>query len=406
MAWQEFSVPSFRRQASPAEQLSYLREALVQNAPPEELARLARGLDPGLVETLRWSITTGRQARPQPDPVFVRTLRDQLVQAASVSGITPPAMQPRPALLPPLAAPPAPERGETGPAVRRPRWAWGLLAAALLLVLVSGVWAAYFRDLAPPMVLMAPGAPATATLLDTTLVGAPTGYTPLTLDRWSFQPGGTLTVSPVDGPQWVVAETGLLVVTVDDAPQSLTPGQSLVIPAGSALAVRNPELAAVTMLRGVANSGFTLEEYDRGDVSKVNVLNTAAHPSLPPGPSRVVFDQLTIPPGTTMQADAATGQDWFQIDRGLLGLTLIGDALPLGWTSGQERELAAGEVIPRINPGMHLTMHNVGEDSLVLLRLRVEQPVATATAAAVTTPARACPGGSAGQRLDDAWAAE
>ena len=37
-----------------------------------------------------------------------------------------------------VAAPPAPERGETGPTVLRPGWAWGLLAAALLLALIVG----------------------------------------------------------------------------------------------------------------------------------------------------------------------------------------------------------------------------------------------------------------------------
>ena len=82
----------------------------------------------------------------------------------------------------------------------------------------------------------------------------------------------------------------------------------------------------------MAAQGFSLEEYDRGLVTKENALDTQAHESLPPGTSlRVVFDRLSIPPGKTMRAEAATGQDWFAIVTGQLGLTLIGDALPQGW---------------------------------------------------------------------------
>lgn len=376
------------RRAGDAEALSRYREALVAGAPETELDRLAEGLDPDLVATVRWSMMRARQVRPHPDPVFVRDLRRELVQAATVSGVTPPALHPGPREVPPTP----PERAHSAPPtpVMRPSWDWRQLiaAAAVLLLLASGV--VVVRNSAterPPTVFVAPGAPETVTFIDDIVEGAPAGYTPLTLERWSFQPEGMLTIPALDGPQWVVAETGMVVATVDGEERSLPLGQSLVLPAEQVLTLRNPGLTTVAVLRGVANAGFALEEYDRAAVSKANALSTEAHPSLPPGLSRIVFDRLTVPPGTKVWADAATGQDWFQIDGGVLGLTLAGDALPQGWTSNQERELVAGEVVPRLAPGTRLTMRSIGEDALVLLRLRVESP--TGGDAATTTPLHA-----------------
>jgi hypothetical protein len=88
-----------------------------------------------------------------------------------------------------------------------------------------------------------------------------------------------------------------------------------------------------------------------------------------------------------MRAEAATGQDWFAIITGQLGLTLIGDALPQGWSSGQERELDPDNPIPVLVPGTHITMRNLGDDPLVLLRLRVQQ------VAGDTSPAGTIAGG-------------
>ena len=63
-----------------AEALSRYREALAAGATEGELARGEAGLDPDLAATVRWSMTRGRQERPQPDPAFVRDLRRELVQ--------------------------------------------------------------------------------------------------------------------------------------------------------------------------------------------------------------------------------------------------------------------------------------------------------------------------------------
>jgi hypothetical protein len=248
------------------------------------------------------------------------------------------------------------------------------LAAAVVLALLIVGSVLLVRQVTverPRTQLGAIGEPTTETLLDATLTGTAETWTPLAVERWRFQPGATLTIPPVDGPQWIVADTGAVVATVDGTGQSLTPGQSVVVPAGQELSVRNPGLEETAVYRGVAALGFSLEEYDRSLVTQEVALDTEAHESLPPGNSRVVFDRFSIPAGTTMRAEAATGQDWFDVVTGQLGLTLIGDALPQGWTSGQERELGPDDPIPVLVPGTHITMRNIGDDPLVLLRLHI-----------------------------------
>jgi hypothetical protein len=74
--------------------------------------------------------------------------------------------------------------------------------------------------------------------------------------------------------------------------------------------------------------------------------------------------------------EPASGQDWLAVASGSLGLTLHGDGLPLGWQADREREVAAGELLPAFVPGTLVTLRNVGEAPLVLLRLRV-LPIAT-----------------------------
>jgi hypothetical protein len=383
-------VPGSRRQATPAERLSRYREALVHGAPPEELERLARGLDPDLVATVRWSLMTGRQARPQPDPHFVRELRRELVTAVPGSATQTPRHPAAPVVLngrhtaPPSLRPhPVREELPDSP-VTHSRWTWGSLAAAAVLALLLVGSVLLVRQVTverPQTQLGAIGEPTTETLLDATLTGAAETWTPLAVERWRFQPDATLTIPSVDGPQWIVADISSIVVSLDGASQSLAPGQSVVIPAGQELSVRNAGLAETAVYRGVAALGFSLEEYDRSLVTREVALDTEAHESLPPGPSHVIFDRLSIPAGTTLRADAATGQDWFTIDTGQLGLTLVGDALPQAWSSGQERELTTDDSIPVLVPGTHITLRNVGDDPLVLLRLRIS-PQAQAQAPA------------------------
>ncbi|MCA9879946.1 MAG: hypothetical protein KC442_19260, partial [Thermomicrobiales bacterium] len=242
------------------------------------------------------------------------------------------------------------------------------LAAVLL---VAGVLALRPGAAPVPLSLVATGAPTTATLLDATLNGAAERWTPLTVESWQFEPGATLTIPPLNGPQWLVADTAPFAAEVNGAPISLEPGGGVVVPAGQAVSLRNPGLVPAALYRGVAATGFALKEYDRTQVTSRVALDTDALEALPPGESRVVFDQLTIPVGATMLAEAATGQDWFTVVSGELGLTLLGDALPPGWVSGRERLLVVADSVPVLVPGTHVKLRNTGDDPLTLLRLRV-----------------------------------
>jgi hypothetical protein len=386
-------VPAFRRDPAPAETLSRYREALLRGAPRAERERLAAELDPDLVATLEWSLTTGRRARPQPDAGFVRDLRRELLQELAPSSAAP---RPLRSAIPGTfddrraAPPPTLRPAETPPTpIRHPRWTWGQLAAAavLALMLVGGVLLVRQVTFERPQTqLGATGQPTTETLVDATITNAAATWTPLAVERWRFQPEATLSIPALDGPQWIVADTGSLVATVGNESQTLAPGSGVVVPAGETLVLRNPGLGEAAALRGVAASGFALEGYDRNLVTKEVALDTEAHEALPPGASHLVFDRFSIPPGTTMQAEAATGQDWFDVVTGQLGLTLIGDALPQGWQSGQERELTAQEPVPILVPGTHVSLHNIGQDPLVLLRLRVSPQDSTRSPPADTGP--------------------
>jgi hypothetical protein len=45
--------------------------------------------------------------------------------------------------------------------------------------------------------------------------------------------------------------------------------------------------------------------------------------------------------------------------------------LPTGWKEGVEQELAASERLPRLLPGTEITLRNIGDEPLVVLRLTV-----------------------------------
>jgi hypothetical protein len=356
--------------------VSRYRDALVRGAPPDELAALAQSLDPESVTTLHWMRETARATLPKPDPLFAHRLERELRRGFSPSATDP---VPRGAGPPPsgdrVSGPPpgGPPRPLPPPAARsRANWQPLAVAAVLLLVLTGALIA--YRQAAverPHTVLVGAGDAHFETLVHATVEGAATTPTAIAIERWRMQPGGAVSIPPVAGPQWVVAEDGPLVAAVDGARRSLAPGQGVVIAAGKRLELRNTGLNQVAVLRGVAASGFSLETYDRDLVSRETALDTEAHESLPPGTSRIVFDRLTLPPDASITLEPATGQDWMAVVSGTLGLTLTGDTVPRGWTSGREREMTASDAFPILVPGTAVTLRNLGEEPLVLLRLRV-----------------------------------
>lgn len=365
-----------KREAGAEEALSRYRNALVAGASPAELAKLAETLDPAIVQTLH-QMRQRRQAEiagPRPD--FANGLEHDLLAAFGRSPTN---------TVPLTLTPHMSPNGHTGDVIPhrlptrletvRRRWTPTHLAiaAALLLAVVGGALVARtFFPSTTTTVLDAANAPAVQTLLDTTIEGQAEGWTPLTIEHWTFQPGNAfLQISPLSGPQWVVSDAAPLMATIDGQEREIPADSGLVVLPGQALTVRNPGSEDRALIRGVAAAGFSLEEYDRQRIVRQIALDSGAHEALPPGRSRLIFDRLLLQPGATLMIEPATGLDWIEVTSGSLGLTLSGPSLPENWRSGHERDIAAGESLPALAPGTRVTLRNVGDDPLVLLRLQV-----------------------------------
>lgn len=266
-------------------------------------------------------------------------------------------------------------RAPGAPSPMRRGWSLAQLATAALLLLTllgSLIAIRYATAPRPTTYLEAAGKTEVETLVDATVEGDAAAAIPLTVERWTISPGSaTVTVPPLDGPQWVVAETGTLSVAIDGERSDLGPGASLVVPAGKALVLGNVGTEEASALRGVASDRFVLEDYDRAVIRKSPALQTSAHPALPAGASHLLFERLTLPPGAVLSIEPVSGRDWVGVVRGQLGLTLVGDALPTGWQSGREREIGAGDLLPGMAVGTEVSLRNIGEERLVILRLRV-----------------------------------
>ena len=296
---------------------------------------------------------------------------------------------------------PVPLNGRTAPRSRRARLdnqtkiekqPWFLpqlaVAAVLTLAIVGGLLALRFVRSGQGMrenVLDAAYQPAVETFVDATVENASAGWLPLSVERWTLQPGGArLMIPPLDGPQWIVAEGSGLVLSNGSTERVLSPGVGVMIAAGQDVDLTNSGDAMTSALRGVAAAGFALEDYDRALISKQTALDTEANEALPPGSSRIVFERLNLVSSTTLLLEPATGQDWLAVSSGDLGLTLLGDGLPLSWQSGREREVATGELLPSLVPGTRVTLRNIGNEPLVLLRLRVLPVDASESAGAIS----------------------
>jgi hypothetical protein len=346
---------------------------------PRGAAEHPHEMDPVLVDTVRDLRALHRP--PAIDPAFQHRLEEELLAGPAAASPWPGQWRLHPSgpVSPPSLNGHAPSGAWIPPSTKpnRQRWQPFQLAAAavLALALIGSLLVLRFAGREPEhaqSVLDAASRPTVDTLLDAEMQNAAADWTPLVVQRWTFQPGNaTLSVAPLDGPQWIVAERGTLLATVGGDQRKLGEGHALVVPANQTLRVRNPGSAAATAVRGVAAVGFAFEDYPREAISKQNALETEAQEALPPGPSRVIFERLTLLAGSTLVLEPTSGQDWLDVTSGALGLTLLGDGLPPNWHSGREREISADEALPALVPGTRVTLRNLGEDSLVLLRLRV-----------------------------------
>ena len=322
------------------------------------------------------------------DPRLADRIWTELMNEASVAGATPlaPAIPAAPVSLNGRAAPHPWRAGgadDSRPALHQ--WPVRRVAAAAVL-LVSLVASFLLLRIAAPSrnatILDAAYAPAVETFVDAVVENPSADWTPLAVQRWTFQPGAAaLTIPALTGPQWIVAEGSGLVVSTGGVERDLAADAALIVPPDQELVMWNTGPAVSSALRGVAEARFVYEEYDQSSITRQTALDTEAHEALPPGTSRIVFERLTLVAGTTLVLEPANGQDWLDVASGTLGLTLLGDGLPLSWQSGREREIAADEVLPALVPGTKVTLRNIGDEPLVLLRLRV-MPTAASGAGA------------------------
>ena len=316
------------------------------------------------------------------DPAFQRRLASRLL-GANATAETPPGAAPLPlgdfAMHTSLngrgAAQPWRVRAQIAPRAMRGGWPLAQLAAAAILLLTllgSLIAIRYATEPRSITYLDAVGETQVDTLVDATLESDSADPIPLMIERWTIPPGSaTVTVPPLEGSQWVVAESGTLTAVIDGERRRLAPGASLVVLAGQALVLGNAGQEESVVLRGVATIRFVLEDYDRAVIRKNPALPTGAHPALPAGVSHLLFERLTLPPGAILSVEPASGRDWVSVVRGQLGLTLGGDALPTGWQSGREQEIGAGELLPSMAVDTKVSLRNIGEEPLVLLRLRL-----------------------------------
>lgn len=366
-----------RRGPSPEEALSAYRHALIRGASAEELARLAETIDADVIATLEWARETGRAARLTPDSVFANRLERELRRGFAATATDPLPFRTAPPIAPATEVPQSPPPRQLVPLeapISQPRWAWQALAAtAVLVLMVAGAMLGYrlFMAERPQTVFLSSGEPVFETLVNSAVESVRDQSTPIAIERWRFQPDATLTIPAQDGPQWIVAENGTFVVTVDGAAQPLAAGHGVVVPAGQTVELRSTGLEEASALRGVAAASFSLEEFDPAVVTSEVALDTDAHESLPPGTSRIIFSRLTLPPDAAITLEPATGQDWLSVVSGTLAVTLSGDTLPRGWTTGNERDMAAGDPFPVLVPGTTVSLRNPGEEPVVVLRLQV-----------------------------------
>jgi mannose-6-phosphate isomerase-like protein (cupin superfamily) len=335
---------------------------------------------------------------PPPDPTFARQLRESLMHATT----TPlPLTDPRTSLR---------RNGQSAPPVRRPilsgfpvspvRWAPAYLVTALLVmlvligsVLVIGPGRPVSQDHIPLFLAAISGTPATLetvateTLFDVPVDDLPTGTGTAGVVRWTLEPGPQPLLFPAQtGPRFLVVESGEVTATEAGVEHRLGPGDVYFAADPEevvAIHVSGPE--TVSLLWGYVPNAEREATRDL-EAHDYDWLIDGTYFALPGGSGRLVFEQLTLPPGSALPPLEARSLDWFEVGEGTLGVTLEGDDLPVGWPVGEERMFRVGTTttVP-IPPGTRMTLRNAGEDPLILYRLTLT-PDAAAAAAGTPVP--------------------
>jgi sugar lactone lactonase YvrE len=217
------------------------------------------------------------------------------------------------------------------------------------------------------------GAVLTETLLDD---GLPAEFGDVAVIHWTLRSRSRpLVVPPQNGPWFLVVESGEIEATEAGSARRLAPGD------------REQEVAIAQ--RGAADAAFfriAVSEWARPAVfdavsHRRDALIEAVAEDLPGGSSRLVVERVTLSPGSALPPEEASPLVWTSVERGLLGLTLEGEYLPIPWTAGEERASSFAEGLPRVPPGTRMTLRNAGNEPLVLYRMTLMPLAATGTSA-------------------------
>jgi hypothetical protein len=267
-----------------------------------------------------------------------------------------------------------------------------LATAALLLLILVGSFLAFGpgdrdRQLQAPVFLPAlSGTPATPetvtteTLLETEVAALPAGRIRVSVDRWRLKPSpAAVTLPPYEATQLFTVDAGEVTVSAAGAEHRLKPGDALDLTgqefsfgaSGSAEAIAYAVYVS-SKFSAEFGHGATRTRLS-GDplVHATDIVLSSAADDFTGGPVRLVLERLTVPPRTALPPQEAGPLVWTEVGRGTLGLTLHGERVPYGWTSGVEQKVRFGEyAVPQeLAPGTTLRMRNAGDDPLVLYRL-------------------------------------
>jgi hypothetical protein len=306
--------------------LSRYWAALVQNASPAELERLAARLDPEMIV----SIDQMRSLRgdPQPDPAFVTRLEDRLMNAHAGAISMPNGS--RPALI-------APEpRVHLRPPAGVRRSLPLILAATVLIALIGALAAALLIDRSEPErraagpAILAPATPADETSTDRTLMefllaadALPSGEdTSAGLARFIIPAGtnstwsdtcctGPLMEYVIAGAYTVRAQDPITVFRADgtveavaaDTAVTLTAGDALLSRNGTTVEASNTGTEPVDLLSWVMTDNTPI--FNEHRLAGWTTAGTRdVHNPLDPiaGPAVVTLRQVTAPNGTSVAA--------------------------------------------------------------------------------------------------------
>jgi hypothetical protein len=328
---------------------------------------------------------------PPPDPIFARRLRESLMHATT----TPlPLTDPRTSLG---------RNGQSTPPVRRPilsalpvspvHWAPARLVTALLviLVLIGSVLAVGRgwpepQDDTPLLLPAMSGTPAaeivvTETLFDAAVDGLPTAWGEVVLIRWTLRPSNQpLIFPPTNGAQVFLVESGEVTVTESGGEHPLAAGEVYVVTdPEQEVTFRHGGPEEATLLRGMVVTSWMTASADRLATSTEFLVEYSSS-TLPGGSGRLVAERLTLPPGSALPPQEAGPFVWMEVGEGTLGLTLEGEDLPPGWTTGEEQAARFSLGLPPIPAGTRMTLRNAGDDPLVLYRMTLAPDAAEAAA--------------------------